>query len=87
MQRADTSLLAPKASTSFGRIIQFLCSLRIFTPRPDLYPRPGRILGDIDWHDSDSESEQYSHDNCHRPVSGGYNEALIVQHWASYNLH
>ncbi len=87
MQQADTYLLVPKASTKFSRIIQFFGSLRIFAPQPDQSPRPGRILCNIDWSDSDSESEQHSHDNCNRPVSGGYNEAFIVQHWASYNLH
>lgn len=87
MLQADTNLLVPKASTTLSRIIHFLCSLRIFAPQPGHSTRPGRILCNIDWPDSDSESEQHSRENCNRSVSGGYNEAFIVQHWASYNLH
>ena len=87
MQQADTNLLIPKASTIFSRIIHFFGGLRIFAPQPDQYLRRGRILSNIDWSDSDSESGQLSHDSCERPVCGGYNEAFIVQYWASYNPH
>ena len=87
MQQVDTTLLEPKASTIFSRIIHFFGSLRIFASQPDQSPRPARILSNIDWSDSGSESGQPSHDSCERHVCGGYNEAFIVQHWASYNLH
>ena len=87
MQQADTNQLIPKALTVFNRIIHFIGSPRILVFRQDQSPRADRILGNIDWHDSDSESEQHSHDDCNRPVSGGYNEAFIVQHWSSYHLN
>ena len=81
MQQVDTNQLISQASTVFNRIIHFFGSPRISIPQPD------RILSNIDWPDSDSESGQPSHDSCKRPVCGGYNEAFIVQYWASYNLH
>lgn len=87
MQQVDTNQLIPKASTVFNRIIHFFGSPRISIPQPDQSPRPDRILSNINWPDSDSESGQPSHDSCKRPVCGGYNEAFIVQYWASYNLH
>ena len=81
MQQVDANQLIPKASTVFNRIIHFFGSPRISIPQPD------RILSNIDWPDSDSEPGQPSHDSCKRPVCSGYNEAFIVQYWASYNLH
>ena len=80
MQQVDTNQLIPKASTVFNRIIHF------FGSPQKLIARPNRVLFNIDWHDSDSESGQPSHDSCKRPVCGGYNEAYIVQYWASYHL-
>ena len=80
MQHTDTIRLSPKVSTLFNRVIRFFGSPRIPITQPE------RVLGNIDWHDSDSESEQHSHDSCNRPVCGGYNEAYIVQYWASYHL-
>ncbi len=41
--------------------------------------QPDQVLTNIDWPDSD-----YGNDN--QPASGGYNEAFIVQYWASYHL-
>jgi hypothetical protein len=81
MQQVDTNQLIPKASVVFNRIIHFFGSPRISIPQPD------RTLSNIDWPDSDSEPGQRSHDSCKRPVYGGYNEAIIVQYWASYNIH
>ena len=85
MQQVDTNQLISQASTVFNRIIRFFSNSRISVPQPDQSPRPDRILSNIDW--SDSESGQSSHDSCERPVCGGYNEAFIVQYWASYKLH
>jgi hypothetical protein len=82
MQQADTTLLVLEASTIFSRIVHFFGSLRILVSQPDQSPRPDRILSNIDW--PDSGSEQPSHDSRNQPVCGGYNEAFIVQHWASY---
>jgi hypothetical protein len=84
MQQVDTNQLIPKASTVFNRIILFFGSHRILTPQPDQSPRPDRILSNIDWPDSDCEPPYCERDN--QPVSGGYNEAYIVQHWTSYHL-
>jgi hypothetical protein len=86
MQQADNIQLVPKASTIFNKVVHFFASLRILIPQHDQSPRPDRILSNIDWPDSDSESEQHSHGSCNRPVCGGYNEAFIVQYWASYHL-
>jgi hypothetical protein len=81
MQQVDTNQLISQASTVFNGIIHFFGSPRISIPQPE------RILSNIDWPDSDSESGQPPHDSCKRSVCGGYNEAFIVQYWASYNLH
>jgi hypothetical protein len=81
MQQVDTNQLISQTSTVFNRIIIFFGSPRISTAQPD------QIISNIDWHDSNPESGQPSHDSCKRPVCGGYNEAFIVQYWASYNLH
>jgi hypothetical protein len=81
MQQVDTNQLISQASTVFNRIIHFFGSPRISIPQPD------RILSNIDWPDSDPEPGQPFHDSCKQPVCGGYNEAFIVQYWASYNLH
>jgi len=81
MQQVDTNQLISQASTVFNRIILFFGSPRISTPQP------GQVISNIDWHDSDTESRQPYHGSYERPISGGYNEAFIVQYWASYNLH
>ena len=86
MQQVDINQLIPKASTLFNRIIHFFSKPRILIPQHDQFPRPERILSNIDWPDSDSESEHHSYDSCNRPVCGGYNEAFIVQYWTSYHL-
>ena len=78
MQQVDTNQLISQASTVFNRIIHFFGSPRISIPQPD------RILSNIDWPDSDSEQSYCGCDN--QPVSGGYNEAFIVQYWTSYHL-
>jgi hypothetical protein len=80
MQQEDTIQPTPKVSTIFNRVIHFFGSSRFSTPQP------GQIVANVDWPDSDSDSNQpyYGSDNQH--VSGGYNEAFIVQHWTSYHL-
>lgn len=80
MQQIDTIQLAPKGSTIFNWVVNFFVGSRISTPQSDL------LTTNVDWPDSDSDSYQpyYGSDNQH--VSGGYNEAFIVQHWASYHL-
>jgi hypothetical protein len=47
-------------------------------------PQPDQAMANIDWPDSDSKQSNCGSDN--RPVSGGYNEAFIVQYWTSYHL-
>lgn len=80
MQHADIIRLSPKISTLFNRVIHFFNSSRLSTPLPD----QGQC--NIEWPDSDPESGQPSEGSCKRPVCGGYNEAYIVQYWASYHL-
>ena len=78
MHQADNIIPVSKASSVFERAIHFFARSRISISQPD------RVLGNIDWHDSDSRQANRESDD--RPVSGGYNEAFIVQHWASYHL-
>ena len=80
MQQADTIRLIPKAPTIFNRVIHFFGSSRLSTPQPD------QVSSNIDWPDSDPDSKQPYHESYKRPISGGYNEAFIVQYWASYHL-
>ena len=81
MQQLDTIQLIPKASAIINRLVHFFGSSRFSSPQPD------QIISNIYWPDCNSKSGQRSHDSCKRPVCGGYNEAFIVQYWASYNLH
>ena len=80
MQQVDTIQLAPKVSTIFDRVVDFFSSPRVSTPQPDL------VLANIDWPDSDFDSKQSYCKSDNQPVSGGYNEAFIVQYWTSYHL-
>jgi hypothetical protein len=82
MQQADTTILVPKASTIFNRVSHFFGIARFSTPQPD------QVLSNIDWPDSDSESDpkQPYRGSYKQPFSGGYNEAYIVQYWTSYHL-
>jgi len=77
MQQVDTVQLAPKISVIFDRIAHLFGSSRLSTPQPDL------VMTNIDWPDSDSKHSYCGSD--YQPVSGGYNEAFIMQHWASYS--
>ncbi len=78
MQRADNIQLVPKVSTFFDRVVRFFGRSRFSTPQPE------QVMTNIDWPDADSKQPYCESDN--QPVSGGYNEAYIVQHWASYHL-
>jgi len=80
MQQADTIQLVPKASSVFNRVIRLFGSSRYSAPQPD------QILSNIDWPDSDPESKQTYCGSYKQPISGGYNEAFIVQYWTSYHL-
>jgi len=80
MQHADTILPLPKGPSVFDRVIRLFGSTRTSIPQPD------RILGNIDWHDSDTDSKQPCQGSFKQPVSGGFNEAYIVQYWTSYHL-
>ena len=80
MQQADTILPVPKGSSVFDRVIHFLGSSRFSTSQPD------QVLTNIAWPDSDFDSKQSYYGSDNQPVSGGYNEAFIVQYWASYHL-
>ena len=51
-----------------------------------LTPQPGHVLTNIDWPDSDFDSKQSYWGSNNQLVSGGYNEAYIVQYWTSYHL-
>ncbi len=82
MQQADTIQLVPKGSTIFNRVIHFFGRSRFSTPQPD------QVLSNIDWPDSEpeSDSKQPYYGNYKQPISGGYNDAFIVQYWTSYHL-
>jgi hypothetical protein len=82
MQKIDTIQLAPKVPTIINMIIDFFGTARPSTPKPV------QVLGKFNWADSNLEldSRQLSGSNCNQPISGGYNEAFIVQHWTSYHL-
>ena len=82
MHQTDTLQLVPKASTIFSRVIHFFGNSRLSTPQPD------QVLSNIDWPDSDpaSNPKQPYHESYKRPISGGYNEAFIVQYWTSYHF-
>ena len=78
MQQVDTIQLVPKVSAIFNRVVHFFGSSRLSTPQSD------QAMANIDWPDSEPKLSNCRSDN--RPVSGGYNEAFIVQHWTSYHL-
>ena len=80
MQQADTILPVSKAPSVFDGVIRLLGRSRISIPQPD------QALSNTDWPDSDAESIQSYHGSFKQPVSGGYNEAFIVQYWTSYHL-
>ena len=77
MQQIDTFQALPKVSALFDRVVRFFGRPRFSTPQPE------QMVTNIEWPDSDSQP------SCHRrddqPVSGGYNEAFIVQYWTSYH--
>lgn len=77
MQQADNIQLVPVVSTIFHRVIHFFGMSRVSTPEPE------QFMTNIDWPDSSSKQPYCGSDN--QPVSGGYNEAFIMQYWASYN--
>ena len=78
MQQVDTIQPVPKVSTLFNRVALFFGRSRLSSPQPD------PVITNIDWPDSDSEQSYCESDS--QPVSGGYNEAYIVQYWTSYHL-
>jgi hypothetical protein len=78
MQQVDTIQPVPKVSTIFNRVVHFFGRSRLSSPRPD------PVITNINWPDSDSKQSYSGSDN--QPVSGGYNEAYIVQYWTSYHL-
>jgi hypothetical protein len=78
MQQVDTIQLAPKVSAIFNRVVHFFGRSRLSAPQPD------QVMTNIAWSDSDSKQPCCGSDN--QPVSGGYNEAFIVQYWTSYHL-
>ena len=82
MGQADTIQQAPEALSLVDRVIRLFGRSRYPTPEPD------RHLNNIDWPDvdPDSDTKQPKRGSYKQPISGGYNEAFIVQHWSSYHL-
>ena len=78
MQQIDTIQLAPRGSTIFSRVVNFFVGSRISTPQSEL------LTTNVVWPDSDSR--QFNNESENQHVSGGYNEAFIVQHWASFDI-
>ena len=82
MQQVGSIQRVPRAATIFERVAHFFDKSRFSTPRP------GQIICNIDWPDSDpnSDPKRHYHERNEQPISGGYNEAFIVQYWTSYHL-
>ena len=78
MQQVDSIQRVPRVSTIFNKVIPLFANSRFSTPQPD------PILSNIDW--SDSDSKQPYCGSYNEPISGGYNDAFIVQYWTSYHL-
>ena len=78
MQQADSIQPLSKCAILFNRVIHFFDSSRASPSRSD------PIKSNIDRAESDLEAEQPYRGS--QPVSGGYNEAFIVQYWTSYHL-
>lgn len=80
MQQANTVLPISTASSLLRRAIRLVFSSRISTDGSN------RVSGSIEWTDSDPGCEPPDCPRHERPISGGYNEAYIVQFWTSYHL-
>jgi len=80
MQQVDTIQLVPKVSAIFNKVVHFFGSPRFSAPQPD------QVLTNIKWPDSGFDSKQSYYGSDNQSVSGGYNEAFIVQYWTSYHL-
>lgn len=80
MQQADNILPVTKVSSVISRVIHFFGHSRTSTLHPD------QFLNDIDWPDSNADANQSYNSSFKQPISGGYNEAYIVQYWTSYHL-
>ena len=82
MQQVDTIQLGSNVSPFFSRVVHFFEKSRFSTPQPD------QDISNIDWPDSDPNSAPKPHyqGRNEQPISGGYNEAFIVQYWTSYHL-
>ena len=78
MQQLDTIQQVPNFSIIFNKIVRFFGKSSVPTPQP----APFNI--NIDWSDSDAKQSYNERENQH--VSGGYNEAFIVQHCASFDI-
>ena len=78
MQQIDTIQLAPKGLTIFNQVVSFFVGSRITASQSQ------RLTTNVVWPDSDSR--QIYNEGGNRHVSGGYNEAFIVQHWASFDI-
>jgi hypothetical protein len=78
MQQSDSIQILSKGAILFNWVIRFFDSSRSSTSQSD------PIKSNIDRAESDPETEQPYRGS--QPVSGGYNEAFIVQYWTSYHL-
>jgi hypothetical protein len=55
MQQVDTLQPVPKVSTIFNRVIHFFAGSRVSIPPPD------QVISNIDWPDSDPNSDPMPH--------------------------
>ena len=78
MQQVNTVQLIPKVSTIYDRLVFLFGSSQHSTHLPD------QVMTNIDWPDSGTKQSYCGNDN--QPVSGGYNEAYILQYWTSYHI-
>jgi len=82
MQQANTIQMALKASSVINRVTRLFGNSRYSIPQSD------QALSSIEWPDSNlgHDSKQSHYGSYKQPISGGYNEAFIVQYWTSYHL-
>ncbi len=78
MQQANAIRWVSKVADIFNRVAHLFGGARLSTSPANL------TMANIDWPDSGSRQANCESDG--RPVSGGYNEAFIVQYWTSYHL-
>lgn len=79
MKSIDTTLLTRKVSSILDGVAHIFGNSQTSSPK---LPPP---ITPIVWPDSASDTAHHYCCSGPQPASGGYNEAFIMEHWASYN--